>query len=326
MVRNMAASGVGVIYVTHRLGEVMEIAHSITVLRDGRRVTSRPVSGLDLRSLVSAVVGEEGEPARSAPAAVDTRLAPVLEVKDLVCDEVKGLSLQVLPGEIVGVGGLTGSGRETVLGAIFGARPRPGGTVHASGRPLPANRPDLAIGAGIAFMPSDRHTHGSVMNLTGRENISLTSLNTYWRWPVLRRGREAAATRQWFSKLDVRPAGAIEQPLLNFSGGNQQKILFAKWLHRSPLVLLLDEPTQGVDVAAKAHLHQVIRAAAADGAAVIVASSEAEELSALCHRILVLRHGRVVTELKGSEMTVDNVVHESVRTAERPADEAVTTP
>jgi ribose transport system ATP-binding protein len=305
MVRSVSATGVGILYVTHRLDEIFEIAHNLTVLRDGRTVAERPVGQLDRRQLVSLLVGDEFADAHAASTAIERAAPePVFVVDDVTTDTVESVSFGVGPGEILGVAGITGSGRESLLAALFGGSPRPGGTVTMNDKPVRAGRPDLAMAAGIAFLPPDRKTQGAVLGLTARENLVLGHLTPYWSRGLLRRRRERDEARVWFERLSVRPSTGIEQPLSTFSGGNQQKILFGKWLRRGPLVLLLDEPTQGVDVGAKAELHAQIVAAAAGGAAVVVSSTDADELVALCHRVLVLRGGRIVADLSGDALTV----------------------
>jgi ribose transport system ATP-binding protein len=308
MVAAVARSGIGVIYVTHRLDEVFRLAHNVTVLRDGRKVVTRPTAGLDHRSLVSLLVGEEFDAVATRSAVLPPASGrAALQVGGLSVGPLAGFDLAVTPGEIVGVSGITGSGRESLLGAVFGAVPRRAGEVRVGDQPVPRGRPDLAVRAGMAYLPPDRKTSGGVFDLTARENISLARLAPFWRWPLLRRGAEREESRRWFTDLDVRPRGAIDRQLFTFSGGNQQKVLLAKWLRCAPRVLLLDEPTQGVDVPAKAVIHDRILQSAADGLAVVVSSADVDELTALCHRVIVLADGRVVSDVSGAAKTVANI-------------------
>jgi ribose transport system ATP-binding protein len=219
------------------------------------------------------------------------------------------VSLEVRAGDVIGIVGITGSGRESLLPAIFGAVPRESGAVLAGDTPVAAHRPDLAIAAGVAFLPADRVRHGGIMSLPARENLVLPRLRDLWRHLRLDRSAENAQARTWFDRLDVRPAGAVGAPLASFSGGNQQKVLFGKWLRCQPRVLLLDEPTQGVDIGAKAQIHQQILGAADAGAGVVVSSSDYEELVALCQRVLILRGGRVAAELPRGQLSVDGIAH-----------------
>ena len=207
---------------------------------------------------------------------------------------IAGVSLQVRPGDVLGIAGITGSGRETLLSAIFGAQPREGGTITVNGQELQPQRPDLAMTQGLAYLPPDRKIQGAIMEFTARENLVITDLKPFWRGLRLRGRQEVSETRTWFQRLGVRPVDGVSQRFSSFSGGNQQKILFGKWLRRTPLVLLLDEPTQGVDVGAKAELHRQLLAAAEEGAGLVISTSDLDELVALSHRVLVLRDGRIV--------------------------------
>jgi ribose transport system ATP-binding protein len=325
MVQRMAATGVGVLYVTHHLGEVFRIGDRLTVLRDGRIVGSGPVTQFDHNSLVHLLVGEELEQeerearAERAARAAHHEEQPILEVKDLSGGAVAGVSLAVSPGEIVGLAGLTGSGRDEVLGQVFGSFPRDDGLVRVRGEELADSRPDLAIGRGVAYLSPDRKTTGAVMNMTARENLTLPNLQPFWKGGIIRRRLETSRTKEWFERLGVRPAGTFNEPLGIFSGGNQQKILFGKWLSQTPSIFLLDEPTQGVDVGAKADLHRELRQSASDGAAIVISSSDLEELADLCSRVLVLVDGRISAELAGADLTETTITREFMPTAEAPA-------
>jgi ribose transport system ATP-binding protein len=312
IVRQVASTGVAVLYVTHRLDEVFLVADNVTVLRDARRVATQPTNTLDRKRLINLLLGTELDELHTA---VEHLQAPsetsaVLEVEGLTAPPLKDVSFRVAPGDVVGIAGITGSGRETLLGAVFGANVRDRGTVRITGTPLRRSRPDLAMGLGMAYLPPDRKVLGGIMEFSARENLSLTDLSPFWRGLLLRRRAEREETRRWFERLSVRPAGVVEQRLMAFSGGNQQKVLFGKWLRRQPKIFLLDEPTQGVDIGAKAELHRQLLEAAENGAGVLVSSSDVDELAALCRRVLVLRDGRIVTELSGSRLTVPNIARE----------------
>ncbi len=313
VVRRVASTGVGVLYVTHRLDEVFEVADTITVLRDGVRIATQPTSTLNRRSLVNLLVGGELEEIHAESERVHSEHGePILRVTDLVAGPISGVSLEVRSGDVVGIAGLTGSGRESLLSAIFGAQPREGGKVEVNGQELKADRPDLAMAQGLAYMPPDRKVQGAIMEFTARENIVITDLKPFWKGLRLRGRKEVGETRTWFSRLAVRPLHGVNQRFSSFSGGNQQKILFGKWLRRTPLVLLLDEPTHGVDVGAKAELHRQLLAAAEAGAGLVISTSDLDEIVALCHRVLVMRDGRLVAQLHGKEVTVANVTRESL--------------
>jgi ribose transport system ATP-binding protein len=315
IVRSVARAGVAVIYVTHRIEEVFAVAETVSVLRDGRKVATRAVAELDRPALVDLLVGGDLDAVDVEHSAQPPAEAPVLlRVENLTSVDLTAIDLEVRQGEVVGIAGITGSGRETLLSTIFGGAPRAVGTVRVDGVPLRPGRPDLSIGAGVAYLPPDRKLSGAVIDLSARENLMLADLRKHWRWPRLSRKRERKECAGWFRRLGVRPPDA-ERPLSAFSGGNQQKVLFGKWLRTGPKVLLLDEPSQGVDIATKAVLHKEILAAAEAGACVVVSSSDTEELIAVCHRILVMRHGRIVGTLSGKDKTVVNMSHLSLGAA-----------
>ena len=302
--RATAATGAAILYVTHYIDEVTGFADRVSVLRNGVLVATWHVPDLDRDRLIHQLIGAELEQVqRLETPHADTRAKPpVLEATSLRAGPLEGLSLDAWAGEVTGICGLTGSGRESLLGALFGARPR-AGEVRVAGQVLKPHRTDLAIEAGLAYLPPDRRASGGVMDMTAGENVTLVNLRPFWRRMLLRKKLEKAEVAGWFEKLDVRPKDGISDPLNTFSGGNQQKLLFAKWLRETPKVLLLDEPTQGVDVGAKAELHRQILATAKQGAAVIVSSTDLDELVTLCSRVLVIRDGRILDEIADDDLT-----------------------
>jgi ribose transport system ATP-binding protein len=308
MVRAVAARGVGVLYVSHHLQEIFDLSDRVTVLRDGIAVTTRPPAELDHHTLIELIVGSDHTP---LPAVTSTEPSgpAVVAVTELSQGPLMSLTLQGRAGEIIGIAGITGSGRDNVLAAIFGAAPRDAGTVEVDGRPLIGESPRRAMKLGVAYVPPDRKVNGGMMSMSARENLSLTRLHEFWRFPVLRRKRERASTSQWFQRLDIRPLDGVERNLETFSGGNQQKILLAKWLRRTPKLLLLEEPTQGVDIAAKALLHHHVATTASDGTCVLVSSADNEELAGLCHRVIVLAGGLQCAELSGATLTAAAVTY-----------------
>ena len=325
MVQHMAATGIGILYVTHHLGEVFRVAQKVTILRDGVVVGAGPVGEFDHRSLVELLAGEdllaEEVETRGVRAARAKQLhrTPVLEVDDLRSGPLSGVSFAACEGEIVGVAGLSGSGRDNLLGAVFGALPRAAGEVQVGGELIKPGRPDLTIARGVAYLAPDRKLGGGVMTMTARENLTLPQLRPFWKRLRLRGKLEKARTKEWFERLSVRPASAVDEPLSIFSGGNQQKILFGKWLSQTPSVFLLDEPTQGVDVGAKADLHRELVIAAQEGAAVVVSSSDLEELADLCDRVLVIVDGQISAELEGDELTEGAITRRFMPLAAVPA-------
>jgi ribose transport system ATP-binding protein len=311
IIRRVAAAGVGVLYVTHRLEEVFSLANTVTVLRDGREVATLPTSALDRRRLVDLLVGEELTVAHHAAEVLPAQgERPALSLRDVTADALHGFTADIQAGQITGMAGITGSGRETVLGAAFGAIERRGEVITQAGTVIAPARPDLAMRHGLAFLPADRIRNSAIGSLPARENIALTSLRPFARLGTMRRRPERRAALSWFGRLSVRPPDLVDLPLESFSGGNQQKIMFAKWLRQEPAVFLLDEPTQGVDVGAKAVLHAQLVQAAAAGAAIVISSSDVDELAAICQRVLVCRDGRVGADLRGDQVTVRAISRE----------------
>ena len=312
MVATVAFSGVAVLYVTHRLDEIFRIASTAWILRDGQMAAVRNISSTRRQELIEDIAGSELDQAGPDRAEEPGRTGrdAVLEVRDLVAGPLDGVSFEVGEGEVLGVAGITGSGRETLLQAIFGAIEFEGGSVSVDGRLLERSDPVASIGEGMAFLPADRRAAGGILDLSARENLTLADLAPMWQMPSLRLGLERSEAARWFERLGIRPRTGQSLPLAVFSGGNQQKVLLAKWLRRRPKVLLLDEPTQGVDIAAKADLHRELLLAAAAGASVVVSSSDTDELVALCHRVLVLRQGCVAAYLSGDDISVARVTSE----------------
>jgi ribose transport system ATP-binding protein len=308
MVRTVAARGIGVLYVSHHLQEIFELCDRTTLLRDGVALATRQTAELTRAALVELIVGSQ-DTAAPVVASAPGGGRPVLAVSGLARGPLAELGFEVRAGEILGLAGITGSGRDNVLAAVFGATARDAGTVQVEGTPLHPGSPRRAMRLGLAYLPPDRKVNGGMMTLSARENLGLGNLREFWQFPRLRRRREREAATRWFRQLDVRPADATEKNLGTFSGGNQQKVLLAKWLCRFPAVLLLEEPTQGVDIAAKALLHRQISLSARDGACVVVSSADNEELAGLCHRVIVLAGGRQCAELTGARLTVAALTH-----------------
>jgi ribose transport system ATP-binding protein len=295
--------GIGVIYVSHRLDEIFAIADRVTVLRDGRKVGTYRVGDIDEEQLIDLMTG--GAPVKVDKPERAPALGTVLEVRELSGAVLDDIGFTARAGEVLGLAGLTGSGREEILQLLFGARQGQGelrvGDAHLD---LAAVEPRAAIRAGLALVPADRHRKGGVLRMSLAENCTLTDLDRHRRLGAIRRGSERAEVDDWLAALDVRPPMAT-MALDALSGGNQQKVVIAKWLRLKPRVLLLDEPTQGVDVGAKASIHALLRRAADDGAAVVIASSDDEEIADTCDRALVLRDGRIVGELAGEALSME---------------------
>lgn len=313
VVRAVRSRGVAIIYVSHHFNEVFEISDRVTVLRDGRHIDTRKTSDLDESGLIALTIGrslEQFEPARSDAGRVAGQ-APVLSIEQLSGSIVDSFDLDVHAGEIVGIAGVTGSGREELAGAIFGALPREG-RVLVDGEAVPPDRPDRSMARGMVFVPPDRATNAALGELTLRENITISRLGPLYGALGLKPSRERSEVGDWLTKLDVVPNDP-EAVFNNLSGGNQQKIVLARALRLAPRVLVLDEPTQGVDIGAKAAIHHTIRLAAESGAAVVVASTESEELVGLCDRVIILNEGHATTTLSCVGLDPDEVTDHTLR-------------
>lgn len=303
VIREVARQGTAVMIISHHLQEALDLADVVTVLRDGRVVLTASSDDLTRGAVVAAMMGEEYiEQQREATSKPSDRV--VLECHRLGSSTFTDVSLQVRAGEIVGIAGLEGSGRDDLLPVLFGASPRHAGSVQVERTHLSSDDLRGAIDLGLAYVPADRARLAALPELTARENLTVSSLSGLSRRGVVDRSEERTATVDWFARVGVRPPTAYEQRLGDFSGGNQQKIVLARCLRQGPKVLLLDEPTQGIDVAAQASLHALLAAAAGhEGIGILISSSDEEELASLCHRVLVMRHGRVVEELVGADLT-----------------------
>jgi ribose transport system ATP-binding protein len=324
LVRRVQAAGVAVLFISHHLDEVFGLADSVTVLRDGRVVGTHLVKELDEAKVVHLMLGREVAALQHYPDPVERTTEPVLTVREVSGKIISGLNIDLHPGEIVGVAGISGSGREEVAGLLFGSLKRTG-EVSLSGKQIPAGRPDQAIISGLGLVPADRRTNAAFMEATLRENVCMIDHRPHVSRGLLRLGRERATARTWLDRLGVRPRNT-EARMGELSGGNQQRVVLARWLRSAPRVLLLDEPTQGVDVGAKAEIHGFLRDAAEQGMAVLVVSTDNDELAHLCQRVLILRDGRVADELRAPHIDVDRLVVGTVgshRTKTEPANGSV---
>ena len=312
LIRRLAAAGNSVLLVSHHLDEVFAIAHRVTVLRDGRSEGTHRLSELTRPDLIRLMTGGiVEEVTRTAePQAGEV----LMSVRGLGGRVLRDFDLDVHAGEVVGIAGLNGSGRDEICELIFGGRPREG-TVTVADSELPPSRPDLAIGRGLALVPADRHGAGLVLNESVRENLTLVDLKPFWRSGWLSGSRERRAAREWIDRLSIRTS-SVDAVVESLSGGNQQKVVMGKWLRTDPAILLLDEPTQGVDVGAQAELHRLMRAVAnSSGSAVVLCSSDERELSHVCDRVLVLCDGIVTAELTGDQLVSKRIAQQSLGTS-----------
>jgi ribose transport system ATP-binding protein len=309
LVGQLRDRGAAILYVTHRLGEVFQLADTVTVLRDGRVTGSRAVAGMDHDDLVAMILGRPFSAVYpEIPEPLDNA---VLTVDGLSGASVLDFSVRVREREIVGIAGLTGSGREVLADLVFGTRERRGGTVRTSSGAVPPHSSRAAIAHGLALLPADRKGVGSLQELTVRENVTLPDVRAgRGRWLSI--GAERRDVGRWLEVLRVVPRDP-ERKLATLSGGNQQRALVARWLRRKSSVFLMDEPTQGVDIEAKVEIYRAIRDAANEGACFLVASTDNDELAAICDRVIVMRDGRAASTLAGGGLTSEAILEHSIQ-------------
>jgi ribose transport system ATP-binding protein len=311
-VRRLAARGDGVLFVSHRLDEVLSLTDRVSVLREGRVVATERTSDLSERDLIRMIVGRDLHHPDQAAIVGDSQ-RPVALVRDLAGRELRSISFTVAPGEVLGVTGMAGSGFAEIPYSLYGANPAATGTLEMDDHQfdLSGLKVVTAIARGMALVPEDRPRLGIAQEASVRENISLRALPRFVRSGRLRLSDERSYVGQLISGFNILLPGQ-EVPIQQLSGGNQQKSVLAKWLSQDPRLLLLHEPTQGVDVGGRFEIWERIRTAATRGAAVIVASESAEELAELCDRVLVLRDGVIVADLSGDELDKHTIAERSL--------------
>ena len=312
--RQVRQRGGTVLYVSHRLDEILSLTDSVIVMRDGQVVMSGLTAGTDRSKLIAEITGSgSGQTAaeRRRAGSIGGRPAgdEILRVSEIESDVVSPISFDLRAGEVLGFGGLVGAGRTELVRLIYGADPRNGGQVFVSGRPVDTSSPPKALAAGIVLLPEDRRHQGMVLDFTIRENVTLSSLAKFCRarTPFPNRERERGAARKMVERLSIRTSG-VEQPARHLSGGNQQKVVLAKWLERGAEVFIFDEPTAGIDVEAKEEIYGLVDELAADGKGVIFISSEFSEMVAVCHRVVVMQEGHLVGEVEGDRITERNII------------------
>lgn len=309
VVADLAAQGIAIIYISHRLEEIRRIGDRITVLKDGRTVaTGLPAADTPTSEIIRLMTGRSIEYVFPERPGVAEAEQPVLEVENLSRPgEFSDVSFAVRPGEILGLAGLVGSGRSEILETVYGARKAATGTVRVGGEKVRAGRVGSAMAAGIGFCPEERKSQALILSDAVYRNITLASLSRFQRAGFLNSGGEQEAAAEHTEVLDVRPAG-VTRPVGNLSGGNQQKVVLARWLLRGCRVLLLDEPSRGVDVGARSEIYALIRELSAQGIAVVIVSSEIEEVIGLSDRVLVIADGRVVAEAAADDIDEHRVL------------------
>ena len=312
LVRKLASQGIGIVFISHKLDEIFEIADHVSVLRDGKTVDSRPIAEMTRDILVRKMVDRDlsqlfGKHHSHATSEV------LLSVRGLgakhygvIGVKVSDVNFDLHRGEILGFFGLVGAGRTEVMEMIFGSRPHVG-EVQIGGHKVAISSPSEAIAHGLGFVSEDRKELGLVLGMTVRENFSLTHLADYCTLDVVNRQRETAACMEFIRSLGIKTTSP-EQKVLNLSGGNQQKVVIAKWVARRPRILIVDEPTRGIDIGAKAEVHALLNRLAEDGISIIVVSSDLPEILAISDRVIVLKEGRISGQIDRADATQERVM------------------
>jgi rhamnose transport system ATP-binding protein len=306
VIKTLRERGAAVLFISHRLEEVFACCQRVTIMRDGRFVRTAPIGDVGIDDIIRSMVGRDLE--ALFPKTATTPGETVLEVEGLNSDGVfNDISFSVRRGEIVALAGLVGAGRSEVARAIFGIDRRTSGTVRLGGRQLPAGSPLASMAAGMALVPEDRRQQGLVMDMSIDQNVALASLSRLSRLGLIRRSSERALAATWAGKLQLK-FGRMRNSVSTLSGGNQQKVVLAKWLARAPQLLIIDEPTRGIDVGTKAEVHRILDGLVADGMAVLMISSELPEVLGMADRVLVLREGRLTAELTRAQADEDTIM------------------
>ncbi|MBY6540015.1 sugar ABC transporter ATP-binding protein [Rhodococcus sp. BP-349] len=304
--RSLCADGAAVLFISHRFEEIFDLCQRVTVMRDGKHISTAPLAGLTVDDLIKQMVGRE-------LGALFPKLdvvpgAVILEVENLTRAGVfTDVSFQVRAGEIVALAGLVGAGRSEVMQAVFGVDPRDSGSVKVRGKELKSGNPKAAMRAGIALVPEDRRQQGLIPEMSIERNATLTRSQALSRFGFLVGGGERRSAQEWTKKLQTK-FSRITDPVGTLSGGNQQKVVLAKWLATDPIVLIVDEPTRGIDVGTKAEVHKIISRLASEGVAVVMISSELPEVLGMADRVLVMREGRIAAEIDRDHATEESVM------------------
>jgi galactofuranose transport system ATP-binding protein len=312
VIRQLRDENVGVVYVSHHLDELYEICEKVTVLRDGKLVHTGDLAELSKLQLIATMLGRELAEVEGHATGFgenrDVESEPVLQVRGLTRRHVlDDISFDVRPGEVVGLAGLLGAGRSETAKAVFGAQPLDSGEVMMAGKEVKTGSPPSAIKAGIAFLPEDRRSEGIIPGLSVRENIVAAAMPQLSRAGLVSEKAQNELVERFMERLGIK-ASSPDQPVGELSGGNQQKVMLARWLCLDPKVLILDEPTRGIDVGAKAEVQHLIDELAEDGLGVVMISSELEEVVEGSDRVVVLRNGSVVGTLSGDEISEENLM------------------
>ncbi len=313
MVAREKAAGTCVLFVSHRLQEVFDIADRIVILRNGSLVNILPAAGTNAEHVTSLMIGDALKVLHRPPSGASVDVEPMLQVSGLQAGSARDVSFTVRPGEILGLYGLVGSGRSSIARAITGQQRFVSGSVKIRGRKPNLRSPGTALDEGIAYVSEDRRLEGFIPDFTNGENLTLATLSVLSRFGVLKLGRARTAADDLVKRFTVK--GSASTMTSTLSGGNQQKVCIAKWIAANPDVIVLDEPTKGIDVGARATIYDIIFDMAKAGKTIVVVSSEAEEILLLTHRVLVMREGRIVATLDSSRATTEDLARPALGSA-----------
>ncbi|QVQ54797.1 sugar ABC transporter ATP-binding protein [Spiractinospora alimapuensis] len=317
--RALRDNGAAVLFISHRFDEVFALSDRITVVRDGAHISTHLTPEVDVDTLIRHMVGRDVTTLFPRRDSLDAEAEVLLDVAGLTRHgSFADVTFRVRSGEIVALAGLVGAGRSEVVRAVFGVDGYDSGTVHVRGEALPRGRPSTAMRSGMALVPEDRRQQGLVMDLSVQRNATMTRRRALSRLGVLWSSVERDAAREWAVRLQVK-AARLTDAVSTLSGGNQQKVVLAKWLATEPWVLLIDEPTRGIDVGTKAEVHRLLSELAADGLAVVMVSSELPEVLGMADRVLVMHEGRVTAELDRDEATESAIMYAATGSEEAPA-------
>jgi ribose transport system ATP-binding protein len=315
VIRRLKAEGTAVVYISHRFDELYTVCDRVTILRDGKFVSTRALEGLEKIDLVCLMLGKQRDELRKSGATafghkdVAREVEPLLKAENLQRGrKLNNVTVLVGKGEIVGLAGLLGSGRTETARAIFGADMIDAGRIELEGQTLNLHSPGDAIDAGLAFLSEDRKAEGIIPELSVRENLTLAALPALTKFGVVSRERQREIVERYMKRLGIKAQNA-DQKIRELSGGNQQKVLLARWLCKQPKFLILDEPTRGIDIGAKGEIQALVNELAESGLGVLMISSELEELVEGSSRVIVMRDGQRVAELHGQEISQDSIIH-----------------
>lgn len=307
VVRGLRDEGAAIMFISHRFDEVFDLADRVTVMRDGRYVATHVTADVTVEALVREMVGRDID--QLFPKQEAEIREVVLDVDGIGRASVfRNISFDVRSGEIVALAGLVGAGRTEVARAVFGIDRYDTGTIRVGGQELPTGDPSASIATGMAFVPEDRRKQGLVMEMSIQHNITLTLRNALSRFGLIRSSAERTTAREWADTLQVK-SGSMRNPVATLSGGNQQKVVLAKWLATEPRLLIVDEPTRGIDVGTKSEVHRLLSDLAGQGVAILMISSELPEVLGMADRVLVMREGRLTAEISRDEATPEGVMH-----------------